>query len=118
MALTLDRKSFIDILGQGEGEIGGALMPPPDGVWGMPPEMVETLPGYTGDVQKNRDEARALIQKAGYGPDKRLADQDLHAQPGRLPGSGGDPNRPAEGDRYRRRARNCRDRTVGAQADA
>ena len=72
MALTLDRKSFIDILGQGEGEIGGALMPPPDGVWGMPPAMVETLPGYTGDVQKNRDEARALIQKAGYGPDKRL----------------------------------------------
>ena len=72
MALTLDRKSFIDILGQGEGEIGGALMPPPDGVWGMPPEMVQTLPGYTGDVPKNRDEARALIQKAGYGPDKRL----------------------------------------------
>jgi peptide/nickel transport system substrate-binding protein len=72
MALTLDRKSFIDILGQGEGEIGGALMPPPDGVWGMPPAMVETLPGYTGDMQKNRDEARALIQKAGYGPDKRL----------------------------------------------
>jgi peptide/nickel transport system substrate-binding protein len=72
MALTLDRKSFIDILGQGEGEIGGALMPPPDGVWGMPPEMVQTLPGYTGDVPKNRDEARALMQKAGYGPDKRL----------------------------------------------
>jgi peptide/nickel transport system substrate-binding protein len=39
MALTFDRKSFIDILGQGEGEIGGALMPPPDGVWGMPPAM-------------------------------------------------------------------------------
>jgi peptide/nickel transport system substrate-binding protein len=32
MALTLDRKSFIDILGQGEGEIGGTLMPPPNGV--------------------------------------------------------------------------------------
>src|SRR6202048_1735751 len=72
MALTLDRKSFIDILGQGEGEIGGALMPPPQGVWGMPQEMVQTLPGYTGDLQKNRDEARALMQKLGYGPDKRL----------------------------------------------
>ncbi len=33
MALTLDRKSFIDILRQGEGEIG-ALMPPRRGVWG------------------------------------------------------------------------------------
>jgi len=72
MALTLDRKSFIDILGQGEGEIGGALLPPPEGVWGMPPEMLRTLPGYSGDVQKNREEARALMQKAGYGPDKRL----------------------------------------------
>jgi peptide/nickel transport system substrate-binding protein len=72
MALTLDRKSFIDILGQGEGEIGGALMPPPQGVWGMPQEMVQTLPGYGGDVQKNRDEARAIMQKLGYGPDKRL----------------------------------------------
>ena len=38
MALTLDRKSFIDILGQGEGELGGALLPPPEGVWGMPAE--------------------------------------------------------------------------------
>src|SRR5260370_14390560 len=73
MALSLDRKSFIDILGQGEGEIGGALMPPPDGVWGMPAEMVQTLPGYSGDVQKSREEARTLMQKAGYGPDKRLA---------------------------------------------
>jgi peptide/nickel transport system substrate-binding protein len=72
MALTLDRKSFIDILGQGEGEIGGALMPPPQGVWGMPQEMVQTLPGYGGDVQKNREEARAIMQKLGYGPDKRL----------------------------------------------
>jgi len=72
MALTLDRKSFIDILGQGEGKIGGTLMPPPDGVWGMPEEMLQSLPGYSGDVQKNREEARALIHKAGYGPDKRL----------------------------------------------
>src|SRR5207253_7174352 len=73
MALTLDRKSFIDILGQGEGEIGGALMPPPDGVWGMPSEVLQTLPGYSGDVQQNREEARQLMRKAGYGPDKRIA---------------------------------------------
>ncbi|HEX4615327.1 MAG TPA: ABC transporter substrate-binding protein [Stellaceae bacterium] len=72
MALTLDRKSFIDILGQGEGEIGGALMPPPEGVWGMPTERLQTLPGYGGDVQKNRREAQAIMQKLGYGPDKRL----------------------------------------------
>jgi hypothetical protein len=58
-ALTLDRKSFIDILGQGEGEIGGALLPPPEGVWGMPAERLQTLPGYSADTQKNRGEAQA-----------------------------------------------------------
>jgi peptide/nickel transport system substrate-binding protein len=72
MALTLDRKSFIDILGQGEGEIGGALLPPPEGVWGMPAERLQTLPGYNGDTQKNRAEAQAIMQRLGYGPDKRL----------------------------------------------
>jgi peptide/nickel transport system substrate-binding protein len=72
IALTLDRKSFVDILGQGEGKIGGTMMPPPEGVWGMPPEMLQSLPGYGGDVQKNREEARALMQTAGFGPDKRL----------------------------------------------
>jgi len=33
MVLTLDRRSFIDILGDGQGEIGGAMMPPPAGSW-------------------------------------------------------------------------------------
>jgi peptide/nickel transport system substrate-binding protein len=72
MALAIDRRSFIDILGQGEGEIGGALMPPPEGVWGMPAEMLQKLPGYSGDAQKDRDEAREIMRKLGYGPDKRL----------------------------------------------
>jgi len=72
IALTLDRKSFIDILGQGEGDIGGALLPPPEGVWGMPTERLLTLPGYSSDVKQNRETARALMRKAGYGPDKHL----------------------------------------------
>ncbi len=73
VALTLDRNSFIDILGQGQGDIGGALLPPPEGVWGMPLERLATLPGYDHDIKANREKARALMQKAGYGPDKRLA---------------------------------------------
>src|SRR5271170_1036719 len=56
MVLTLDRKAFIDILGDGEGSIGGAMMPPPAGSWGMPPEILQTLPGYGPDVAKNRAE--------------------------------------------------------------
>src|SRR6516164_5106829 len=54
IALTLDRRAFIDILGDGQGEIGGAMMPPPAGSWGMPPEILQTLPGYGSDVVNNR----------------------------------------------------------------
>src|SRR3954466_6985111 len=36
MMLTLDRKAFNDILAEGKGGIGGAMLPPPQGVWGLP----------------------------------------------------------------------------------
>src|SRR5439155_18872978 len=73
MQLTLDRKSFVDILSEGQGDISGAMLPPPAGLWGLPPEILATLPGYGPDVEKNRAEARKLMEKHGYGPDKRLA---------------------------------------------
>jgi len=73
MALRLDRKSFIDILSEHEDNIGGLMLPPPDGVWGMPAEMLKTLPGYDPDVAKSRAEARRLMEKAGYGSDKQLS---------------------------------------------
>ena len=72
MALSLDRKAFIDILTEGQGNVGGVLQAPPAGSWGMPKDVLETLPGYDPDVQKNRTEARGIMQKLGYGPDKRL----------------------------------------------
>ncbi|MEL0020609.1 MAG: ABC transporter substrate-binding protein, partial [Rickettsiales bacterium] len=37
MVLAVDRKAFVDILSEGQNVISGALLPPPDGVWGMPP---------------------------------------------------------------------------------
>jgi len=73
MALTLDRKAFIDIVSDGQGEIGGVLQPQPGGLWGMPPDMLKELPGYDPDVAKNRAQARQLMEKLGYGPAKRLA---------------------------------------------
>ena len=73
MALALDRKSFIDILAAGQGDIGSAMQPPPQGVWGMPAEMLRALPGYDPDIGKNRAEARKIMETAGYGPQKRLA---------------------------------------------
>ena len=72
MALALDRKAFIDILGEGQGDIGGAMLPPPDGVWGLPPEMLRDLPGFGPDIEKNRAEARTIMAKFGYGPDHPL----------------------------------------------
>ncbi len=41
MMLAIDRKSFIDILAEGQGDIGRAMLPPPAGEWGMPPEMLK-----------------------------------------------------------------------------
>jgi peptide/nickel transport system substrate-binding protein len=38
----------------------------------MPPEMLQTLPGYDPDVERNRAEARQLMGKLGYGPANRL----------------------------------------------
>jgi peptide/nickel transport system substrate-binding protein len=73
MALSLDRKAFIDIITLGLGDIGGVMLPAPEGVWGMPPDMLKSLPGYDPDVAKNRAEARKIMEKLGYGPNKRLA---------------------------------------------
>ncbi len=73
MALTLDRKTFIDILSEGKSDQGGALLPPPAGVWGLPPDMLHALPGYNGDTAGNRAEARRIMEGLGYGPDKRLS---------------------------------------------
>src|SRR6185437_4366937 len=62
MALALDRKAFIDILFEGQADIGGSMLPPPEGIWGMPHEMLETIPGYGPDISANRAQARKLME--------------------------------------------------------
>ena len=112
MMLALDRKAFIDILAEGKADIGGAMLPPPAGVWGLPDEDLAKLPGYGPDVEKNREEARAIMKKLGYGPDKPLNGQGRDPQHRAIPRPGGDPDRPAEARLYRRRARPGRDREL------
>jgi peptide/nickel transport system substrate-binding protein len=73
MSLTIDRKAFIDIIAEGQGDIGGTMLPGPEGVWSMPSELLKTLPGYDPDIAKNRTAARKILEGLGYGPDKRLA---------------------------------------------
>ena len=70
--MAVDRQAFIDILFEGKADVGGAMMPAPDGAWGLPPEMLQTLPGFSSDVAKSREEARTIMRGLGYGPDKHL----------------------------------------------
>jgi peptide/nickel transport system substrate-binding protein len=72
VVLAIDRQAFIDILTEGQGNFGGAMMPAPEGKWGLPPEMLRTLPGFDPDVGKRRSEAREIMKSLGYGPDKHL----------------------------------------------
>jgi peptide/nickel transport system substrate-binding protein len=48
------------------------LQPPPNGLWGMPPDVVKKLSGYDPDVEKNRAEGREIVRQLGCGPDKSL----------------------------------------------
>jgi peptide/nickel transport system substrate-binding protein len=72
IALSLDRKAFIDIITEGQGDVGGIMQPRPEGLWGMSPEVLQALPGYDPDIQKNRAEARQIVEKLGYGLNNRL----------------------------------------------
>ena len=72
MALALDRQGMIDILSSGKSSIAGAMMPLPEGGWGMPEEILKSLPTYGGDLTTRQAEARKIMQDLGYGPSKRL----------------------------------------------
>jgi peptide/nickel transport system substrate-binding protein len=102
MALTLDRQAFIDILTEGQGDIGGVLQPPPGGLWGMPPDQLKTLPGYGADVKANRQQGRAPHGKAGLRAGQAPQGQGHNARSLLLSRSQRDPPRPVEGGSCRR----------------
>ena len=66
------KQGSVLLLPNGQGDVGGVMQPPPEGIWGMPPEILQTLPGYDPDIHKNRAAARQIMQTLGYGPDNRL----------------------------------------------
>jgi hypothetical protein len=45
----------------GQGDVGGAMQPPSEGVWGLPREMLRTLSGFDPDVAYNRAQARDIM---------------------------------------------------------
>jgi peptide/nickel transport system substrate-binding protein len=71
VALALDRNAFVAAQ-HGGGRLGGVMMSPPYGVWGLTPAQLEKVPGFGKDVEKNRAEARKLMEEAGFGPNNRL----------------------------------------------
>ena len=71
ISLALDREAFVAAQ-QGGGRLGGVMMSPPYGNWGLTPAQLAAVPGFGKDVEKNRAEARKLMEEAGYGPNKKL----------------------------------------------
>jgi peptide/nickel transport system substrate-binding protein len=73
MQLAIDRKPFNSILMEGQGFLGGAMLPKPVGEWGLPSDMVSRLTGYGAATDKNIAEAQAIMQKLGFSEAKPLA---------------------------------------------
>ena len=100
MSLTLDRKAFIDIIGEGQGDIGGTMLPPPEGVLGH-------VAGYAEDTAGLRsgrgEEPRRGSQRHGEARLRARQTARGHcfdAQPPPVSRSGGNPDRPIEGGLY------------------
>jgi peptide/nickel transport system substrate-binding protein len=72
MSLALDRKPFNTILMEGHGRLGGAMLPKPEGEWGMPDDMMASLPGYGTDTERNLHDAQAIMEKLGYSETRPL----------------------------------------------
>jgi len=72
MVLALDNRAFAEILSQGNDLDGAVMLPPPNGFWGMPKEMLPSLLGHSPDIDKDRAEARKIMEKLGYSKDKPL----------------------------------------------
>jgi peptide/nickel transport system substrate-binding protein len=72
MSLAFDRDEFNTILQEGKASYGGAMLARPAGQWGMPEEVVASLPGYSKDYQGRLKEAQAIMQKLGYSAAKPI----------------------------------------------
>jgi len=71
VGLAMDRTGLLKSVHQGVGLLGGAMLPKPYGVWGLPPDLLVQVPGM-GDIDRERERARDIMRELGYGPDKPL----------------------------------------------
>jgi len=70
-SLALDRRALLKGVYENQGLVGGAMLPKPNGVWGLDPEDLANVPGM-GDGEANKEKAREIMRSLGYGPDKPL----------------------------------------------
>ncbi|MBI2885870.1 MAG: ABC transporter substrate-binding protein [Chloroflexi bacterium] len=64
LSYAIDREAGIKVLWEGQGYNQGYM--PGKGPWGLPPEELAKFPGFSGDPEKNRAEAKRLLAEAGY----------------------------------------------------
>ncbi len=74
MDMAIDRDAFITILSEGKNDKAGAMLPPPEGQWGISKEDLAKIPGYGSgaDIEKARNEARKIMEGLGYTAEKPL----------------------------------------------
>jgi peptide/nickel transport system substrate-binding protein len=74
MDMALDRDAFITILSEGKNDKAGAMLPPPEGQWGISKEDLAKIPGYGSgaEIEKARGEARKIMEGLGYTAEKPL----------------------------------------------
>src|SRR5207248_6050722 len=88
MAMSLDRKAFIDILGDGQGDIGTAMLPPPEGQWAMPKRDHAKIAGLRSECRKEPRRRAECHAVARLWPGEPHRSQDRHPQPAGFPRSG------------------------------
>ena len=71
ISLAMDRYAYVQGVRHNGAIVGAALMPPPQGIWGLPERELKLLPGYRG-AERDKAEARKLLTAAGVGAGKPL----------------------------------------------
>jgi peptide/nickel transport system substrate-binding protein len=67
----MDRYAYVQGVRHNGAIVGAALMPPPQGTWGLPERELKLLPGYRGS-DRDKAEARKLLAAAGVTPARPL----------------------------------------------
>ncbi len=71
ISMAIDRQGYVQAVRQGGAVVGASMQPRPWGIWGLPTDQLNELPGF-GDAARQRAEARQLLAEAGFGPGKPL----------------------------------------------